>query len=170
MQNPACAHTLIHYQASHQESDRKLALLGFPVGALWWPPPVFLKMEDRLCTQQAARSGFLPACWSTPLQQSPPPSDKHNKGDATEGLWCLSLLEAFPHTSITLLLSERQVTADGTGPVRWLHTDHCSHGFLLTKCFLSSCLEPPTDEQRNHLSVKCLRVESAHSKTPEESR
>lgn len=39
VQNPACAHTLTRYQAGHQESYRKLALLEFPVAALWWLPP-----------------------------------------------------------------------------------------------------------------------------------
>lgn len=34
VQNPACAHTLVCYQGSHQDSDRKLALFGLPVGVL----------------------------------------------------------------------------------------------------------------------------------------
>lgn len=121
-------------------------------------------------THQAAHWVFLPACCSTPLQQSPPPSDTHNKGDVMGGIWCLSLQEAPPHTSFTPLLSERQVTADGTGPARWIPTDHCSNGFLLTVAlpvFLPVVItqEPRRRAEHNPLRVKGLHTQSAPPQT-----
>lgn len=43
----ARTHTLIHYQVGHQESYRKLALLGFPVHPSDGSP-LFLETEDRV--------------------------------------------------------------------------------------------------------------------------
>lgn len=107
VQNPACTHTLIHYQAGHQESDRKLALLEFPVAALWWLPSFPGNGEQTPHTP----SGSL-KCPSLPAAQQPTDSNLLPLINMTKETWrrgfgvylCWNLFL----TSFTLLLSERQ--------------------------------------------------------------
>lgn len=78
------------------------SLSGWPSGELQEVSPVRVSrcsplMAPPFSWKWRTESTHQAACWATPLQQLPSPSDKHHRGDMTEGLRCLSLLEPFPH-------------------------------------------------------------------------